>query len=303
MAARQPLSLKHAFNTVVGFFATGLLKIVRVANPEWLANVSAATMRRLGPRLKEHQIGRSNLHAAFPDMPPAEIERILDGAWQNLGRFAAEFAHLDRLWDAGISQYGSDRVQWSEESLARALRLRDDGKPTLLFAAHLANWEFAAVAAHQVGFKSAVLYRPPNIGAVADAAVEMRRRLMGTLIPTDYVAPIKIAEEIDRGTHVGMLVDQYYTRGVDVTFFGRPARTNPLIARLARQFECPIYGIRSIRRPGGRFWLELTGPVEPPRDADGRIDVNGTMQRINDVVEGWVREHPEQWLWMHRRWR
>jgi Kdo2-lipid IVA lauroyltransferase/acyltransferase len=303
MAARPPLSFKHAVNTVVGALATGFLRTVRVANPEWLANVSAATMRRLGPWLKEHNVGRDNLKAAYPNMPPDEIERILDGVWENLGRFGAEFAHLDRLWDPEISQHGNDRIDWSEESRHRALDLKAKGQPALLFAAHLANWELAAVGAHQLGFKTAVLYRPPNVSAVAEAAVEMRARLMGTLIPTDFTAPIRIAEEIGRGSLVGMLVDQYHTKGVDVTFFGRPARTNPLIARLARQFECPIYGVRSVRLPEGRIRLELTRPIDVPRDADGRIDIAGTMQRINDVVEGWVREHPEQWLWVHRRWR
>ena len=100
-----------------------------------------------------------------------------------------------------------------------------------------------------------------------------------------------------------MLVDQYATRGVDVTFFGRPARTNPLIARLAQHFDCPIYGVHMVRHLGNRFRLELTEPISAVRDDAGNVDVRQTMQRINDIVEGWVREHPEQWLWLHRRWR
>ena len=73
-------------------------------------------------------------------------------------------------------------------------------------------------------------------------------------------------------------------------------------AKLAREVECPIYGTRMIRKPGNRFQCEVN-EVMPVRDAQGRIDVQGTMQAITDVVEGWVREHPEQWLWLHRRWR
>ncbi len=100
-----------------------------------------------------------------------------------------------------------------------------------------------------------------------------------------------------------MLVDQYYVRGVPVTFFGRPTRANPLIARLARNIDCPIHGIRVVRHPGNRFQLRLTEAITAPRDAEGKIDVEGTMQAITAVVEGWVREYPEQWLWVHRRWR
>jgi KDO2-lipid IV(A) lauroyltransferase len=100
-----------------------------------------------------------------------------------------------------------------------------------------------------------------------------------------------------------MLVDQYYTRGVDVTFFGQVTRANPLIARLARQIECPIHGTRVIRLPGNRFRADVTEAIPAVRGADGRIDIGGTMQTITSVIEGWIREHPEQWLWVHRRWR
>ena len=133
--------------------------------------------------------------------------------------------------------------------------------------------------------------------------MQLRSGCMGTLVPTGLDAPIKLAEALQRGSHVGLLVDQYAVQGVPVTFFGRPTKANPLIARLARQIDCLIHGIRVVRHPGNRFRMHLTGPIEPARDAAGRVDVVRTMQIITDVVEGWVREHPEQWLWLHRRWR
>ena len=72
---------------------------------------------------------------------------------------------------------------------------------------------------------------------------------------------------------------------------------------LARQIECPIYGVRAIRLPGHRFCIESTDEIAPVRNAMGRVDVDRTMQAITCIVEGWIREHPEQWLWAHRRWR
>jgi KDO2-lipid IV(A) lauroyltransferase len=100
-----------------------------------------------------------------------------------------------------------------------------------------------------------------------------------------------------------MLVDQYLTNGVEVTFFGRKTKANPMMARLLRQVECPIHGVRVIRLPGHRFRAELSEEVPPVRDAAGKIDVQGTMQAITTVIEGWIREYPDQWLWLHRRWR
>jgi KDO2-lipid IV(A) lauroyltransferase len=89
-----------------------------------------------------------------------------------------------------------------------------------------------------------------------------------------------------------------------VIFFGRRCIANPLIALLARQTGCPIHGVRVVRQPDGNsFSGEITDAVEPVRDAAGRVDIAGTMQAVTAVIEGWVREHPEQWLWLHRRWR
>ncbi len=89
-----------------------------------------------------------------------------------------------------------------------------------------------------------------------------------------------------------------------MTFFGRPCLANPLIAMLARQTGAPIHGLRVVRNPDGNsFWGEISDEVKPVRDAEGNFDVAGTMQAVTSVIEGWVREYPEQWLWLHRRWR
>jgi KDO2-lipid IV(A) lauroyltransferase len=78
---------------------------------------------------------------------------------------------------------------------------------------------------------------------------------------------------------------------------------NQILGKFARQYDCPVHGVRVIRLPHNRFRLELTPALDLPRDPDGQINVKGAMQAMTDVVAGWVREHPEQWLWMHRRWR
>jgi KDO2-lipid IV(A) lauroyltransferase len=261
-------------------------------------------MRTVGRWLPENKVGRDNLRAAFPEKSPAEIDTILHGVWDNLGRLGAEFAQLDRLWDwdpAFPDRWG--RIEITREQIDRYMKLANDGKPALVFAAHLANWEVPAICAATYQLDSAVLYRPPNIPAIDRWLRETRAVNMGTLIRTGLDAPVKIAEALEHGSHVGMLVDQYYARGVEVTFFGRKTNANPLLARLARHFDCPIHGTRVIRLPGHRLRPELTEEIPPARDAEGRIDIAGTMQIITDVIEGWVREYPEQWLWLHRRWR
>jgi Kdo2-lipid IVA lauroyltransferase/acyltransferase len=303
LGARVRSRLKAVVDAVAGRLAVRLLRAIRRTDPDRMADRSAAFLRRVGPFFPEHRVGRANLAAAFPQKSAAEIEQILNGVWDNLGRLAAEYAHLDRLWDCDLDHPSSRRIEIAPETIARFRRLRDDGKPALVFAAHLANWELPALAASAYGLEAAVLFRAPNIGNVAAAVSEIRAPNMGNLISTGISAPSAVAAALERGLHVGILVDQFYYHGVEVEFFGRRCKANPMVARLARHFECPIHGTRVIRLPDHRFRVELTEEISTPRDSEGRIDVQATTQTINTIVEGWVREHPEQWLWLHRRWR
>ena len=295
---------KTLLDSASGALTVGLLSAIKHTNRRRMANFAGGLMRRIGPLLKEQRIGREQLRAAFPEKSDAEIEKILGGVWDNLGRIAIEFAHLDEFCVEGFGGQTKDVITYPPESQARYDWIMKSGKAAIGFAAHLANWELPGVGAKLIGVKSAVLYRRPNIDAIDDVIIKLREPLMGELIPTGLDAPVRLARLLQSGVHVGMLADQHYTRGVEVMFFGRRCLANPLIAMLARQTELPVYGMRVVRKPDGNsFWGEVFGPVEPARDADGRIEIKGTMQAVTTVIEGWVRQYPEQWLWLHRRWR
>ncbi len=295
---------KKLLDSAAGALTVGLLSAIKHTDRKRMANFAGALMRRIGPRLKEHRIGREQLRAAFPEKSDAEIEKILAGVWDNLGRIAIEFAHLDEFCVEGFGRQTKDIITYPPELQARYDWIMKSGKAAIGFAAHLANWELPGIGAKLIGVKSAVLYRRPNIDAIDDVIIKLREPLMGELIPTGLDAPVRLGRLLQEGVHVGMLADQHYTRGVAVNFFGRPCLANPLIAMLARQTELPIYGMRVVRKPDGNsFWGEISAPVEPVRGADGRVDIKGTMQAITSVIETWIRQYPEQWLWLHRRWR
>jgi len=307
LLARTKARLRHATKPLgeaaVGALTIGLLRTTRYFDPDKTVNLFARIAGLIGPKLREQRIGRANLTAAFPEKSPEEIETILAGVWDNLGRVGAEFAHMDHIWDHDEAHPDAGRTELSRRTHELFHQLRLDGKPALIFASHLANWEMPALAAVAHGLDCAILYRRPNIASADRIIQEMRQVKMGTLIPAGRDAPLRLAEALQKGQHVAMLVDQYLTGGVEVTFFGRKTRANPMLARLLRQVECPVHGVRIIRLPGHRFRAELTEEVKPVRDEHGKIDVQGTTQAITSVVEGWIREYPEQWLWLHRRWR
>jgi len=294
---------KSLGEAAVGALTVVMLRTTRYFDHKKTSDMFARIARTIGPLLRENRIGRANLIAAFPEKSPEEIETILRGVWENLGRVAAEFAHIDHIWDhiEERPELGHIDVPSRTNELFHQLRL--DGKPALVFTAHLGNWEMPALAAVHHGIDAALLYRRPNIASADRIIQKMRQVKMGTLIPAGRDAPLRLAEALQKGQHVGMLVDQYLTNGVEVTFFGRKTKANPMLARLLRRVECPIHGVRVVRLPNHRFRAELTEEIPPVRDAEGRIDIQGTTQAITNVIEGWIREYPEQWLWLHRRWR
>jgi KDO2-lipid IV(A) lauroyltransferase len=299
---KQPL--KRLVDSIAGALVVAMIGVAKRLNRKCTANFAARAMRTIGPLLTEHSIGRDNLRAAFPQKSAAEIERILAGVWDNLGRVAIEFAHLDDFCMANIGPQTPDVITYTPEVERRAEFVKQSETATLIFSSHLANWEMPAIIGKLIGFKLTVLFRRPNIATVSDLIIKLRTPLMGELIPTGLAAPVQLARRAQSGINIGMLVDQHYARGVEVIFFGRRCLANPLIAQLAAQTACPIRGSRVVRKPDGNsFWVEITDPVEPVRDAEGRVDIAGTMQAIMSIIEVWVREHPEQWLWLHRRWR
>jgi KDO2-lipid IV(A) lauroyltransferase len=277
--------------------------LVRSLGPDRASNLGALAGRVIGPLTPANRIARENIDAAFPEKTEAERAAILRESWENLSRTACEYVHLGALFDYDHANPRAGRIEISETDIARFVQLREDGKPAIFFAAHLANWELPAVAARAYDLPSAALYRTPNNHAIARDIVRMRKDVMGELIPAGISAPIRMMEALDAGLHLGMLVDQRFGRGPKIRFFGRSATANPLLARLARRFDCPVHGARAIRLPGNRFRLELTEAIELKRDAKGQVDIDAATQQVNDIIEGWIREHPGQWLWHHRRWR
>jgi KDO2-lipid IV(A) lauroyltransferase len=279
----------------------GLFRLARAVGPDCSSDIGGAIARRLGPLLPAHRTGLKNLRAAYPEKSEGEIRAILSGAWDNLGRTGAEYAHLGTLFDYDHESGTIDRVE--VQGVEHFISLLDDGRPGLIFSAHLANWELPAICAARYGLDATAVFRPPNDPAVAHLLHEIRSQTMGGLEAARQGAAFAMRGVLERGGHLGMLIDQHFTRGVTVEFFGRPALTNPVMAKFARAFDCPVHGVRVIRLPGNRFKLELTPALDLPRDGEGLIDVHGAMQAMTRVVEAWAREHPEQWLWMHRRWR
>ncbi|HST95676.1 MAG TPA: lipid A biosynthesis lauroyl acyltransferase [Microvirga sp.] len=302
---QQPHRSRNLVSRFIGTVMVGIVRGVfafsRALGPERSGAVGAALTRTFGPLLRAHRTALANIRAAYPDKTDAEVKALARAAWDNLGRTGGEYPHLGRLFDFDPDSTTPGRTE--VDGIDHFLALRDDGKPGLIFSAHLANWELPAICAARFGLDTTAVFRAPNDPAIARVLHEIRSETMGNLEAARQGAAFAMQGALEKGGHLGMLIDQHFTRGVIVNFMGRPALVNPILGKFARRFDCPVHGVRVIRLADHRFRLQLTPPLDLPRDPDGQINVQGAMQAMTSVVEEWVREYPEQWLWMHRRWR
>lgn len=277
-----------------------LLRLLKLLPADGALNFTDKMVRFIGPRLSRHRLMLTNLRNAFPEKSEAEIAEIALNAWGHMGRQMAEYVFLDELFDFDPERQGSGRVDVS--GIPIFLDLLNNRRPFIVFTGHTGNFEMLPVAGAAFGLYVTVLFRPPNNPYIADMVFDFRRKRMGKLVPSHAGSSFHLARQLEAGEGVGVLVDQKFRKGQPTQFFGRDVRTNPLLAKLVRQFECDVYPARCIRLPGNRYRLEIEPKVDIPRDDKGRVDVNATAQLLNDKVESWVREYPEQWLWYHDRW-
>ncbi|EJF76877.1 lipid A biosynthesis lauroyl acyltransferase [Bartonella birtlesii] len=259
----------------------------------WLA-------KTLGPLTHRHKIALTNLKAAYPEKTEEELRQIAIEMWQNIGRFLAEYIFLDKIFDFDPHAEKPGLIEVKGAEIFK--RLKNEKKPHIFFTAHTGNFELLPICAQSFGLNVTVLFRPPNNPYIAKRVLKARQTSMGHLVPSKAGAAWALAAKLAEGENVGMLVDQKFRRGVLGIFFNRPLKTNPLIIKLARQYNCDIYPARCIRLSGGRHRLELYERVKLPLNEKNEIDIIASTQKLNDIVESWVREHPEQWAWLHRRW-
>jgi KDO2-lipid IV(A) lauroyltransferase len=278
-----------------------LFKLIRWSDFERSSNFAARVARRIGPRLRGHRTARANLTAAYPEKSAAEIERILAEMWDNLARLAVEYVNLDRLVDPANPNSG--RIVVAPDTLETLARLREDGKPAVLFTSHLASYEVGAIWVERNGLNLAIFYNPSNFGPLSEQLAAMQKNTMGRLVESGPDAVWRLRDALKSGLHLALFADQHFANGVDVEFFGRPCKANPMAARFAQFFNCPVHGFRAIRLPDNRIQVEFTDEIPMPRSGDGKIDITAAMQAITATIENWIRERPEQWLWLQRRWR
>ena len=238
-----------------------------------------------------------NVGLALPELPLERRRAIVRGMWDNLGRSLAEHPHIDRLWD----DTKAGRIETIGGEHLRAMA-GEGKKPCIIVSGHVANWELLPSTGARHGLVMTLIYRRPNNPLIDHLMTGRRRAGAGRFLPKGQEAARAMVNTLLRGGSIAMLVDQKLNDGIPVPFFGRPAMTAPSLAQLGLQYHCPVLVARAERLGGARFRVTITPPEFVPDTGNREADVLAYMTRINALLEKWIRERPEQWLWLHNRW-
>lgn len=237
-----------------------------------------------------------NVRQAFPGLPEAEVQAIARGAYRSMARAMLESVTSDLLSGDELER-AVTVPDWKGLDVLLAAR-----RPVLIASAHLGSWELFAEVMARRGFVFSAVVRPLS-GAFNEWLVRNRQRA-GVELILQRGALRNMLKALKRGRAVVQLLDQALPgpEAVWVPFFGRPASTTPALSMAALRSGAPTYVVVAVRE-GERLVMHVDGPVPVPALADRHAAVEAHTAQLTALLEQRVREHPEQWLWLHRRWK
>lgn len=293
--------MRAAIKEVIEYGLARLLLKTFGVLPRRIALPAAATVAWLGFHLarRQRQAGLRNLQLAMPALGQAERERILRGCFQNLGRLLVEFSHFPELTKGNISEFV---VHDGLENYLEGLRR---GRGVIFMTAHFGAWELSSFAHSVYGYPLKFIVRPIDNPRV-ESLISQYRTIGGNVPIQRKSAARDIIRALRQNQAVGILFDQNTTRdeGVFVDFFGVPAATTTAIATFAlRTGAAVLPGFLIWEKSLGKHRLQFDPPVKLVETGDLAHDVAENTRLFNQILEGYVRKYPDQWLWIHRRWK
>jgi KDO2-lipid IV(A) lauroyltransferase len=276
----------------VGF--AGFVGFMRLLGVERASGLGGWLLRTLGPRTGTQRTVTRNLRIAFPDMDPAERERLALDQWEQTGRAFAETAVMDRL-------VAEDRIEVVGRERLEAIR--DSGRPVVFVGGHFANIETLAATIVGAGVPCQITYRAAN-NPYVDAQIIAARARYGVKLfaPKGGEGARELLEGMARGESVALMNDQKFSEGPEVVFFGQPVNAAPGPSRLALRFGTVLQPMSVVRLPGVRFRVTIYEPIRVEPTGDRQADIARSVQAITRFIEDRVRENPVDWFWVHKRW-
>lgn len=279
------------FRALETLLVRALLGFFAVLPLDTASALGGALLRFIGPLTRRHQVALKNLALVFPELSEGERKAIANGMWDHFGRMFAEFPFLkgNRL---------TSRVK-----AVNGLEQTRAHKQVIYVSGHLGDWELLNSLVYDQGIPIASVYRHVN-NLQLDALLKKFRMYHTTqLIRKKGDNAIAMVRVLNQGLNLSILVDQRLTNGMLLPFLGQPAKTNVAAARLSLKLHLPLIPAFVTRTQGAHFTAEILPALSPPLTGNEEEDVKAITLAFNQLLEERIRKQPEQWLWVHDRWK
>lgn len=284
---------------VIGFLFFQICILISKILPIQITSLIFASLAvLLCPFVPQTYLVLRNLKMAMPELSYFEKVKIMFGVWYGLGKFAGEFPYIYSFKKNKIFKY----VEIDERSKNIIEEIKNNKTGSIIFSAHISNWEAGARFLLDNGVKLGIVFRKQNNPLIEPKySANIRQKLGINMIAKQDNAAIQIIKSLKRGDNIIILADQRdELNGLLVNFFGRKAYTNSAIYFFAKKLKIPVYGMRLVR-------IGCSTKFKPSIEEKRFVSENDLetefIQSINDTIERWIRETPEQWFWVHDRWK
>ncbi|MEJ8475932.1 lysophospholipid acyltransferase family protein [Roseibium algae] len=291
ISAQSLKNLKYRFEAAGLRLAIFLFRLIPVDAASAVMGYLWRKIARFNPR---HKRALRHLELALPDTTPEQREKIISGMWDNLGRVTAETFHIPDL----LPQ--TSRFEISVDAVTQ--KVFDGQQQAVFVSMHSGNWEMCVQPLVQADCDVAGVYQALK-NPFADKALSNMRKDMYRLglYSKSHKTARKLVSIVRQGGIIAIMGDLRETRGIKVPFFGREAYANPVPATLARSGGVPIVVGRVVRTHGVHFRVEGRA-IDVPVTSDRKADIQSATEEVHRVFEEWIREYPDQWMWIHRKW-
>lgn len=291
-----PKPLISGVNPVAALFASLLVRLLAALSDEGRSRLGRFVGRLVFALGIRRRVTLENLRHAFPEKAEGERRQIARGAYESMAMGVIEsISSVRRTPEELDSLVVVDDWKTLKADI-------DSGKGVLLATAHFGNWELLGEVMARRGLKLAVVVKPLK-GALNSKLVEARQKAGVHLILARGALKAAV-QAVNEGYLTAMLVDQVLPakHGVFVPFFGRPACTTPALGVAAQRTGAPVYVVMAARE-GHKLRMFVEGPIPMPSSGDQDADVRAHTATVTAIIEKYIRRYPDQWLWLHRRWK
>lgn len=263
--------------------------------------LSIFLVKIVGKILSVHNLAKNNIKKSIKKLNDTQIDDILDKMWDNLGRIITEYYFINKKPREEFNKI----IHLDKKSQQNLEKLKKSKKGGILFSAHFGNWEIGAKYLALNGFKCKILYRPFN-NKYVDQLISLDKRKNIQMIGKGSAGSKEMVTSLKNGEFIIILADQRVGDGIKVPFLGRKALTSPSLAKLYLKYSIPLIPIRIVRKNNKvDFDIEVHESLKIDLDKELTIDkkIYKITREINKTIEKWVKQYPEQWFWVHNRWK